>query len=88
MASDPVPQNGDEHNADAPSWPQPGEPRRVPYQPLVIVLLAVGAGMVADRYLPFAGFASRFGWLADYYACAACGLVGGTSLSVWVWAWR
>jgi hypothetical protein len=88
MASDPVPQNGDEHNADAPSWPQPGEPRRVPYQPLVIVLLAVGGGMVADRYLPFSGFASRFGWLAEYNACAACWLVGATSLTVWFWAWR
>src|SRR5258707_734671 len=78
MAGDPAPENGEDRNSCAASWPQHGDIRRVPYQPLVIVLLAVGGGMVADRYLSPVALDS----------CIACWLVGAATLIAWFWAWR
>src|SRR3954468_944579 len=53
----------------------------VSYQPLVIVLLAVGAGIVADRYLQPTSQGSTLSYIA-------CWLVGAASLAAWYLAWR
>jgi competence protein ComEC len=86
MAGDRIPTNGFERSS------QPGQ--RVesardgsPYQPLVVVLLAVAAGIVADRYLRpqflVAGFEAlgESAWFVTWWlACAA-------SLTFWCVTW-
>jgi hypothetical protein len=88
MAGDPVPANGEVLNTDAASWLLSSDTQRVSYQPLVVVLLAVALGMVADRYLQLSSQIAESSWFVGHNTCIACWLLGATSLTAWFWAWR
>jgi competence protein ComEC len=71
-----TPANGNSPTADAPAPAEDGAQTRARYQPLVLVLLAVAAGMVLDRF----GLPQIVGG-AWWCLCAGC-------LAVWWLAWQ
>ncbi|HEX4414886.1 MAG TPA: ComEC/Rec2 family competence protein [Lacipirellulaceae bacterium] len=88
MACDRIAINGNPEHAYSARSGKSLRGNRSPYQPLVVALLAVAAGMLADRYLQpqflDAGFAALGGsaWFVIWWlSAAAC-------LATWCFAWR
>lgn len=88
MAGDRIPTDGNQQHAYFARSEETLRGSRAPYQPLVVVLLAVAAGMIFDRYLRpsflSVGVEALGGsaWIAIWWVSAAA------CLALWCFTWR
>src|SRR6478752_1018274 len=90
MAGDGDSNNGIEHSVQAASGTESigGGGSPAPYQPLVILVFAVAAGMLIDRYLRLSLFAIGIDALGGAKLLVTWWLAGAAGLVLWWLAWR